>query len=192
MLRPPDIPLASDDRPPTSDPPRPPSVLIEEIEAALGAATVRSFDAGLHRLHSTNGTIWHLEDLVRSSAGDDSRVADLKRKIDAENLARNDLIALLDRDVRAALGEFDVALTPITETPGLTLDRLSVLSLRVTATDRRAASDADQDVQATTRLVAYQRDLELGLAANARDLVRRRRRLPRATYTKLYGQQSTL
>ena len=85
-------------------------------------------------LHHFNFLLWHEEDIARSPAVTDARIAAVKRAIDGYNQARNDAIEKLDDWLIAELAARRVvarAEAPAaTETPGAAIDRLSILELR--------------------------------------------------------------
>jgi hypothetical protein len=85
-------------------------------------------------LHRFNFLLWHEEDIARSPAVSDARIAAVKRAIDRYNQARNDAIERLDDwliSELAARGITPPATAPAaTETPGAAIDRLSILELR--------------------------------------------------------------
>ena len=83
--------------------------------------------------HTFNYLLWHEEDVARSPNVGDERIAAVKRAIDGYNQKRNDGIEKLDAFL---LNELAGQIVPQagarqnTETPGSTIDRLSILSLR--------------------------------------------------------------
>jgi hypothetical protein len=84
--------------------------------------------------HLTNFNIWHAEDEARLPGASDQRVVHAKRTIDRENQRRNDFAELCDTILldyleRHMLPNPEAELH--TETPGLIIDRLSILSLRL-------------------------------------------------------------
>jgi hypothetical protein len=85
-------------------------------------------------LHSFNFQLWHEEDIARSPAVTDQRIAEVKRAIDRYNQLRNDCIEKVDDWLVADLAERGVVAPPpapaATETPGAAIDRLSILELR--------------------------------------------------------------
>lgn len=106
----------------------------------------------LQRLHLANFTLWHLEDQARDPLASDSTVAGLKRSIDSANQKRNDLVEQFDRALLAALHTFHLPAEGVplnSETPGLMLDRLSILALKIFHTleqvQRTDASQAHMD-----------------------------------------------
>ena len=89
----------------------------------------------LNELLVTNFTLWGYEDEVRRKDISDKEIADLKRKIDAENQKRHDLMdridALIREDIEEKLKSINDPAPLNTETPASVLDRLIVLALRI-------------------------------------------------------------
>ena len=85
--------------------------------------------------HSFNYQLWHEEDIARSRDVTDAEIARVKRSIDQFNQQRNDWIEKVDDEITNAVDKAGVAVdssVPMnTETPGSTIDRLSILSLRI-------------------------------------------------------------
>ena len=102
-----------------------------EVEPAHAEEGLRGKVCDLHRF---NFRLWHEEDIARSPAVTDARIAAVKRAIDGYNQARNDAIEKLDDWLIAELAARRVvarAEAPAaTETPGAAIDRLSILELR--------------------------------------------------------------
>jgi hypothetical protein len=85
-------------------------------------------------LHWANFELWHLEDRARDPHADDHRIADVKRSIDLVNQRRNDLVERADTSLLQALSSLSLPspASPLhSETPGLILDRLSILALKI-------------------------------------------------------------
>lgn len=104
------------------------------------------------QLHRSNYNLWHLEDRARDTHATDAVIAEVKRAIDHTNQRRNDLVEKVDDALMAALvtaGLPDLAAPLHSETPGMILDRLSILSLKVfhTAeeTERADASETHRE-----------------------------------------------
>jgi hypothetical protein len=85
--------------------------------------------------HRFNFDLWHEEDIARSPDVSDSKIAQVKRRIDQLNQKRNDGIERLDAAIIEQLAEIKRAPKPDarinTETPGSAIDRLSIMSLRL-------------------------------------------------------------
>jgi hypothetical protein len=88
--------------------------------------------------HRANFDLWHEEDKVREPGATDASIASLKRSIDALNQKRNDLVEALDRTLLATAGVQNPAAPLHSESPGLILDRLSVLALKIYHTAEEA------------------------------------------------------
>lgn len=97
-------------------------------EDPLGLEGVWVFVHGNHR---RNFNLWHEEDGARRDDQGYEYVVRAKRAIDAYNQQRNDFIERMDQWLFEQLKP-DVASAPIhSETPGMIVDRLSILALKV-------------------------------------------------------------
>ncbi len=97
-------------------------------------ASLAGFDRALAEQHLSNFELWHAEDAARTPGASDHDLARIKRFIDRANQRRNDLteqcdVLLLDSLNRQNLPAPDAELH--SESPGLILDRLSILSLKL-------------------------------------------------------------
>lgn len=83
--------------------------------------------------HRQNFALWHEEDRARAPLASAEELAQTKRNIDAFNQARNDLIEAIDRELLQQLAGTGVKLSGQlhSETPGMIIDRLSILSLKI-------------------------------------------------------------
>ncbi|MDG1872297.1 MAG: DUF4254 domain-containing protein [Mariniblastus sp.] len=85
--------------------------------------------------HSFNYQLWHEEDIARSRDVTDAEIAKVKRSIDGFNQQRNDWIEKIDDVITGMIEASEISIVedaPMnTETPGSTIDRLSILSLRI-------------------------------------------------------------
>lgn len=82
--------------------------------------------------HRHNFLLWHEEDLARRDDLGAERVRQAKRTIDRHNQARNDAMEAIDRALADALHPRPAgpACPAHSETPGMILDRLSILALK--------------------------------------------------------------
>ncbi|MEO6803521.1 MAG: DUF4254 domain-containing protein [Granulicella sp.] len=100
--------------------------------------------------HRANFDLWHEEDLARDPAATDAAIAADKHAIDALNQRRNDVVEQMDQWLLDWLKNAGLAQNPEaplnSETPGLILDRLSILALKIYHTreeaNRPTATDA--------------------------------------------------
>jgi len=88
--------------------------------------------------HRANFDPLHEEDKVREPDASDAAIAHLKRSIDTLNQKRNDLVEAIDHLLLAAAGEQSPDAPLHSESPGLILDRLSVLALKIYHTSEEA------------------------------------------------------
>ncbi len=91
--------------------------------------------AAVCQQHQFNFLLWHEEDIARSPEAPDKRIAEVKRAIDGYNQQRNDWIERIDEALvqilaaESVLPKVGAGLN--TETPGSTIDRLSIMALRL-------------------------------------------------------------
>ncbi len=86
------------------------------------------------RQHRSNYDLWHIEDEARAPGATDAELAGVKRRVDSTNQLRNDLAEELDRMLLAwleARGLPNTAAPLNSESPGLMIDRLSILALKI-------------------------------------------------------------
>jgi hypothetical protein len=104
------------------------------------------FMALVARQHLANFELWHTEDAARAPGATDADLARVKRRIDEANQLRNDLSEAIDRALLDALAMQGLpnADAPLhSESPGLMIDRLSILALKLFHTrEEMARSDA--------------------------------------------------
>ena len=95
--------------------------------------------------HNANFDLWHEEDKARSPEATDADIAEVKHSIDRLNQRRNDLVEKIDLWLLERLEQNEKA--PLhSETPGLMIDRLSILALKIYHTEeeehRETATEA--------------------------------------------------
>jgi hypothetical protein len=86
------------------------------------------------RQHLANFELWHTEDAARTPGATDADLARVKRRIDETNQRRNDLSERIDGMLLESLAEEGLpnASAPLhSESPGLMIDRLSILALKL-------------------------------------------------------------
>lgn len=141
----------------------------------------------LSGLHRTNGELWScLDDLRQDGLSDGDAVA-LQREVDVLNLARSDLVTRITADYDRAIGQSQTA--PLaTEGVGQAIDRLSVLELRLTHTERRSVMDPSLRDR-LRRLAEQRRELAVAIDLLIDDAAAGRRRFPVYDAAKLYGSK---
>jgi hypothetical protein len=117
----------------------------DEMTAALheteGELAIEVSADGLMALamaqHRANFELWHEEDKARAPEVSDAEIVRVKRAIDVLNQRRNDLVEKMDLWLIERLEQDAVA--PLhSETPGLMIDRLSILALKIYHTQEEA------------------------------------------------------
>jgi hypothetical protein len=84
--------------------------------------------------HRANFELWHIEDEARTPGASERELAEVKRRVDSTNQRRNDLAEQLDQ---VLLGWLNARSLPRleaplhSESPGLIIDRLSILALKI-------------------------------------------------------------
>ncbi len=146
--------------------------------------------------HRANFDLWHIEDEARTPGATDADLADVKRRIDATNQRRNDLAEALDHSLLEWLGEkglpnCDAALN--SESPGLIIDRLSILALKIFHTREEAqrrdapAGHADRNRNRLSILEEQRKDLAHCLDALWDDTLAGERRFKLYRQMKMYN-----
>jgi hypothetical protein len=111
----------------------------------VGSKSEDAWPGSVTRHHRANFELWHIEDEARAPGATDAELAGVKRRVDQTNQRRNDLAEELDR---ALLGWLETQGLPNpdaplhSESPGLIIDRLSILALKIYHT-REEAERAD-------------------------------------------------
>jgi hypothetical protein len=134
----------------------------DEMTAALheteGELEIEASADGLMALamaqHRANFELWHEEDMARAPGAPDAEIARVKRAIDVLNQRRNDLVEKMDMWLIERLDQ-DAAAPLHSETPGLMVDRLSILALKIYHTREeahRASATEDHRLRNSARL----------------------------------------
>lgn len=148
----------------------------------------------LDLLHRANFDLWHQEDLARDPAADDAAIAQVKRSIDRINQQRNDTVEAIDLALLQAIAPLPHSEAPLhSETPGLILDRLSILSLKIFHTHEQASrldASAEHITRNTDRLhilLQQQNDLAQCLAELWQQVLQGTRRFQLYRQLKMYN-----
>jgi hypothetical protein len=151
------------------------------------------------RQHGANFDLWHIEDEARAPGATDAELAGVKRRIDRTNQRRNDLAEELDR---ALLGWLETRGLPNpeaplhSESPGLIIDRLSILALKIyhtrEETERNDAppGHAERNRERLAILEEQRADLAGCLDALWRETLKGTRRFKLYRQLKMYNDPS--
>jgi hypothetical protein len=172
----------------------------DEMTAALhdaeGELAVETSADGLMALamaqHRANFELWHEEDKARVRGVPDAEIARVKRAIDGLNQRRNDLMEKMDVWLMERLDQDPVA--PLhSETPGLMIDRLSILALKIyhtrEETHRESATEAHRarNVERLALLEEQRGDLAMCLDALWAEVLGGTRRFKLYRQLKMYN-----
>lgn len=140
------------------------------------AAAGDGFDRLIGENHLRNFQLWHEEDIARRDDLGPERVCQAKRAIDRYNQQRNNFIEEMDVALVAALKPREDGCPKNSETPGMIIDRLSILALKeYHMREQTERSDADAAHRAACaakleRIVRQRADLTGGLAELLREV----------------------
>ncbi|WP_158788438.1 DUF4254 domain-containing protein [Granulicella sp. L46] len=140
--------------------------------------------------HRANYDLWHREDEARDPDASDATIVQVKHDIDRLNQLRNDLAEQID----IALLELspDSSAAPLhSESPGLIIDRLSILALKIFHTEEqlhRSTPDHQHRNQSRLAVLNEQRtDLATCLDILWSDVLAGRRRFKLYRQLKMYN-----
>lgn len=117
--------------------------------------------------HRANFDLWHEEDKAREPDVSDAHITRVKHAIDAFNQIRNDLVEEMDRALLNAAGPQNSAAPLQSESPGLIVDRLSILALKIyhTAEEIHRATASEAHHQKNINRLALLQEQRNDLAA---------------------------
>ncbi len=165
-------------------------------EPAHTADTTGALFSLAARQHRANFDLWHTEDEARTPNATDAQIAGVKRRIDSANQLRNDLAEQIDialLDLLAARGLPNPAAPLNSESPGLIIDRLSILALKIYHTREEAGrkdapqGHAQRNRERLTILEEQRRDLAACLDALWRETLAGTRRFKLYRQLKMYN-----
>jgi len=155
--------------------------------------------AAIEHQHFANFELWHEEDKARVPGAHDYEIATVKRNIDKLNQRRNDLMELCDG---MALAELEKSNLPRPDAPlhseslGLMIDRLSILSLKIYHTKHEIdrtnapAGHAERNRERLATLTEQRSDLAGTLDALWADVLAGQRRFKVYRQLKMYNEPS--
>lgn len=125
------------------------------------------FGALVLEQHRANFDLWHEEDLARDPIASDHAITEVKHAIDRLNQQRNDLMERIDERLLAEAGEQAPAAPLHSESPGIMIDRLSILALKIfhTAEEADRADACPEHRQKNLNRLAVLREQRDDLAA---------------------------
>lgn len=111
--------------------------------------------------HACNYQLWHAEDRARRKDKGDAFVCNAKREIDQFNQQRNNAMETMDSSLYEELQPSTEPHCPLhSETPGMMIDRLSILSLKayhMALQKERSDVDETHRVQCSQKLIIVQK-----------------------------------
>ena len=148
------------------------------------------------RQHRANFDLWHIEDEARTPGATAAQIAAVKRRVDSTNQLRNDLAEQLDRTLLEWLApqhlpNQDAPLN--SESPGLIIDRLSILALKLyhtreeTARTEASSEHIERNVARLAILEEQRADLARCLDALWRETLAGTRRFKLYRQLKMYN-----
>lgn len=157
---------------------------------------LKEIDSLIRAQHRANFDLWHQEDKARDPEATDHEIANVKRSIDRLNQRRNDLVEQIDAKL---LANYEDAVrshpdAPLhSETPGMMIDRLSILALKIFHTREESIRESateehrDRNRERLALLEEQRDDLSRALDALFKDLAEGRRRFKLYRQMKMYN-----
>ena len=157
------------------------------------AATGAGFGRLLEENHLRNFSLWHEEDIARRDDLGFERVYQAKRNIDRFNQERNNFAEEMDKAIVAALTPPTTGCPRNSETPGMMIDRLSILALKEfhmqeeTVRAEASAAHREKCAEKLARIRQQRGDLRTCLADLLADVVAGRRTFSACFQFKMYN-----
>jgi len=171
-------------------------VAVSGAKADAGPEGRADWLEAVRRQHRSNFELWHIEDEARAPGASDADLAGVKLRVDVTNQLRNDLAEQLDRVLLGRLeakGLPNPAAELNSESPGLMIDRLSILALKIYHTreeaERAGAPEghAERNLERLAILEEQRRDLAGCLDALWRETLDGKRRFKLYRQLKMYN-----
>ncbi|MEX1202999.1 MAG: DUF4254 domain-containing protein [Ferruginibacter sp.] len=167
-------------------------------ELVVNPFTDGSIDFLLYQKNWIDTVQWHLEDIIRNPEISPEDGLALKRRIDASNQVRTDIVEYIDsyfldkyKDVQALTG---ACLN--TESPAWAIDRLSILALKIyhmrQEAERAEASEVHRSVcsQKLAVLLEQRNDLSQAINTLMQDIENGRKYMKAYKQMKMYNDES--
>lgn len=153
----------------------------------------------LYAKNMVDAVQWHLEDIIRDPEIDPVAALALKRRIDASNQVRTDMVEELDSYFREKYAGVKVATdaTINTESPAWALDRLSILALKIyhmNAETERTDASAEHIAKCRGKLAVLleqQKDLTTAINQLLEDIAAGRKYMKVYRQMKMYNDADT-
>jgi hypothetical protein len=166
-------------------------VLVAEMERIV-RGDVNTDGSGwgtlIGELVKSNLRQWDLEDTTRDPVASDRVVAGAKRAIDRLNADRHRLMQQIDAAIESVLNQ-PIAAPMATESPGMVLDRLSVLVIRRARTIAASFEEANY-AERVPALDSQLAALSLAFDTYMQELLAGTRRFLPYQHFKLYGSSA--
>ena len=166
------------------------------LEFPAVAASLSGFERVMAEQHLANFELWHAEDEARTPEASDHDIARVKRFIDRANQRRNDLTEQCDRMLLDFLRRQNLPSPGAelhSESPGLILDRLSILALKLFHTreeiERPGAppGHAERNRERLSILLEQRADLAASLEQLWRQVIQGKRSFKLYRQLKMYN-----
>ena len=155
--------------------------LTGDWHSSMAAIAASGFSELVAENHRRNFLLWHEEDIARRNDLGFERVFQAKRSIDRYNDERNDFIERMDKVLATALQPAASGCPRHSETPGMIIDRLSILALKVYHMNEEvgrpgaAAEHREACAAKLARIIQQREDLTQCLAELLLDVATHRR-----------------
>jgi len=148
------------------------------------------FDQLVLDQHQANFDLWHREDDARDPDATDATIVQIKHDIDRLNQLRNDLVERIDTTLLQLAPDNPSA--PLnSESPGLIIDRLSILALKIFHTEQQLhRSTPEHQLRNHVRLIVLNEqrtDLSACLADLWKEVLAGKRRFKLYRQLKMYN-----
>lgn len=158
-----------------------------------------TFEHTLYAKNMVDAVQWHLEDIIRDPEIDPVAALALKRRIDASNQVRTDMVEELDTYFREKYADVEVCAdaTINTESPAWALDRLSILALKIYHMEvetKRTDATADHIQKCGNKLAVLleqRKDLTVAIGQLLDDIAAGRKYMKVYRQMKMYNDTDT-